>query len=163
MSLQNHMEGCIFGNAFISVLTPGTVIEPHCGPTNVRHRFHCPLQLPSTSSSSSSPVLTITTTKQTWEEGRCFVFDDSLTHSVNYENTNDNIQTAPGLTTATTTAAAAATAMHRSSVTHQDPDKENAMHDDGRQHLRVVLIVDLWHPDLSRLERTMIKDLFPAV
>ena len=38
--LRSSMTHCVFGNAFISVMAPGTRIEPHFGPCNVRLRCH---------------------------------------------------------------------------------------------------------------------------
>jgi hypothetical protein len=118
-ALPNVMEGCLFGNAFVSVLETGTTIEPHCGPTNVRHRLHYGLDIPATT--TNLPILTVLKEQQTWETGQCFVFDDSLMHSVDYPAT-DKEETAP----------------------------------------RVVLIVDLWHPELSQLERDAITQLYPT-
>jgi hypothetical protein len=40
------------GQAKISVLQPGTVIRPHCGPMNDRLRMHCALVVPNGSSSA---------------------------------------------------------------------------------------------------------------
>lgn len=37
---NNIMSGCLFGNALFSVLYPGTHINEHYGPTNVRLRCH---------------------------------------------------------------------------------------------------------------------------
>lgn len=115
------MDGCIFGNVFLSVLTNGTTIEPHCGPTNARHRLHLALQIPSTRNGEKEPVLTVLQEKVTWKEGLALVFDDSLTHSVDY----------PETTSSTTP--------------------------------RVVLIVDLWHPDLTTAERKAIQELYPTL
>ena len=113
------MDGCIFGNVFLSVLTPGTSIEPHCGPTNARHRLHLALQIPS-SNHEKGPVLTVLEEQVTWTEGEAFVFDDSLTHSVDCPETTSSTQP------------------------------------------RVVLIVDLWHPDLLLVERKVIQELYPT-
>lgn len=116
------MDGCVFGNAFLSVLTPGTSIEPHCGPTNARHRLHLALQVPKeTSISGGEPVLKVLNECVTWKEGKAFVFDDSLTHAVDYPESR------------------------MSSTTP-----------------RVVLIVDLWHPDLTASERSTIRKLYPT-
>ena len=124
--LQPHvMDKCLFGNAFVSVLQPGTTIEPHCGPTNVRHRFHYGLQvIPDDEEAAvAAAKLIVMDKQQTWREGHYFVFDDSFTHSVVYPVTN--------------------------------PSCKN-------QRARVVLIVDLWHPQLSPLERKVITELYPA-
>ena len=130
------MEGCIFGNVFISVLHPGTVIDPHCGPTNIRHRLHYPLQVPDTKEGVEVPKLRVAEQKATWKEGECFVFDDSIVHSVSFGE--------EGIVS--------------SSSAHSN---ENAAGACGG--CRVVLIVDLWHPDLTREERHAIADLYPSV
>jgi hypothetical protein len=122
--LQPHiMDKCLFGNAFVSVLQPGTTIEPHCGPTNVRHRLHYALQVPD----GERLKLTVMEMQQTWKEGQCFLFDDSFTHSV--------VDPARTLTT-------------------------NQCN--GKICTRVVLIVDLWHPQLSQLERNLITELYSS-
>jgi len=112
------MDGCIFGNVFLSVLTAGTSIEPHCGPTNARHRLHLALQIPQSRAAEEEPVLTVLEEQITWKEEEVFVFDDSLTHAVDYPET----------------------------TTSTKP--------------RVVLIVDLWHPDLTAMERKVIQELY---
>jgi len=76
------MDGCIFGNAFFSVVEQGTTIEPHCGPTNARHRLHLTLQTPPRT--TKEPALTVREEKVHWREREAFVFDDSLTHAVEY-------------------------------------------------------------------------------
>jgi aspartyl/asparaginyl beta-hydroxylase (cupin superfamily) len=122
--LQPHVvDKCLFGNAFVSVLQPGTVIQPHCGPTNVRHRLHYALQVPN----DDEPKLTVMDTQQTWTDGHRFLFDDSFTHSVAYPA--------------------------RKLTTNQCS---------GKMCARVVLIVDLWHPQLSQLERKVITELYPS-
>jgi hypothetical protein len=130
--IPNLLEGCLFGNAFLSKIQPGTSIEPHCGPSNVRHRLQYALQLPTLSSHKSQrpppPLLQVVQERLPWELGRALVFDDSLEHSVHYP------------TTETTTIL---------------PEEE--VHAE-----RVLLIVDLWHVDLTRLERQVLQQLYPA-
>lgn len=137
-STQGIMEGCIFGNIFISVLFPGTIVDPHCGPTNVRHRLHFPLLVPKCASLlqlRSEPELRVATERITWTEGECFVFDDSIVHSASYPR-NESDET---------------------SLVHRG--NENDSHS---LSCRVVLILDLWHPDLSADERNAISELYPA-
>ena len=38
--------GCAFASAYLSKLTPGTLITPHCGPCNARLRVHLALRIP---------------------------------------------------------------------------------------------------------------------
>ncbi len=118
------MDGCMFGNIFFSVLYPGTKIEEHCGPTNVRHRLHFPLHVPSHNDDDHQsfqlrPSLTVSGEEVNWVEGHAFVFDDSLLHSAKYPDNNES-------------------------------------------EVRVVLVLDLWHPDLSHDESLLITDLYPS-
>jgi aspartyl/asparaginyl beta-hydroxylase (cupin superfamily) len=126
------MDGCIFGNVFLSVIQPGTIIEPHCGPTNVRHRLHLTLQTPP-STVKEENVVTLTVRGETihWTTGKAFVFDDSLVHSVNYSS---------------------------DSSTHKQQQQQQQQ----QRQPRIVLIVDLWHPHLLPDEQTAIRDLYPA-
>lgn len=123
------MAGCMFGNIFFSVLYPGTKIDIHCGPTNVRHRLHFPLVVPQkkeskrtknqTDCSKSIPFLKVDDETLHWVEGEPFVFDDSLAHSAEYPDSDD-------------------------------------------QSVRVVLVVDLWHKDLTKKEKELIQNLYPS-
>lgn len=123
------MAGCMFGNIFFSVLYPGTQIDIHCGPTNVRHRLHFPLVVPQkkeskrtknhTDYSKCIPFLKVDDETLHWAEGEPFVFDDSLAHSAEYPDSDD-------------------------------------------QSVRVVLVVDLWHKDLTKKERELVQNLYPS-
>ena len=113
------MEKCIFGNIFISVLYPGTKIEPHCGPTNIRHRLHYALSVPDTK--DNPLILKVRDEVLTWKEGEVFVFDDSLVHSAEFIDNNTTSE------------------------------------------VRVVLVIDLWHPSLSLDERKLLSDLYPPL
>ena len=88
------------GQAYFSVMSAGTHVRAHCGPTNTRIRCHLGLIVPATS------VIRVDQTKIHWRELGCIFFDDSFEHEV------------------------------------WNPDAE-----------RAVLIIDLWHPDLSKEER----------
>jgi hypothetical protein len=135
------LEKCLFGNAMISTIYPGTIIEPHCGPTNVRHRLQFLLEDPvgradSAASQESTSMIaggqyhknvSLFVGKEenlTWNTNHTvFVFDDSFVHSVHYR-TNQNT---PQIVA------------------------------------RTVLIVDLWHPSLDELEKTLLRDLYPPL
>lgn len=123
--LPDLLDGCLFGNAMISMISPGTVIEPHCGPTNIRHRLQYALRIPEHRHSMS---LRVGNTSLQWNRrGDLFVFDDSFVHSVTFP-----LQSGAHYLTKATTATS-----------------------------RIVLIVDLWHPDLSLSERRLIQNLYP--
>jgi len=141
-NVQGLLDGCIFGNVFFSVLYPNTVIEAHCGPTNIRHRLHYSLSIPvpfsikrsnhcsmdqnhptkGTEQQQEPPcqeaVLRVREKEIKWEEGKVFVFDDSIVHEAVYPV------------------------------------------DNNESEVRVVLIVDVWHPDLSVDEKELIQHLY---
>jgi len=154
------MEGCIFGNIFFSVLYPGTVVEPHCGPTNIRHRLHFPLVVPKVINQKErrqeiqpvshetneviGPFLTVMGKKYVWKEGQCFVFDDSLVHAAEFKQDYD---------------------YHDGEKNVMNDSNKNAippMWQDGND-VRVVLVVDLWHSDLSSLEKELLLQLYPSM
>ncbi|KAL7557266.1 hypothetical protein ACA910_001795 [Epithemia clementina (nom. ined.)] len=141
-------QNCVFGNILFSVLHPGTVIEPHCGPCNVRHRLHLTLQTGLTKhnknnnitngkneddeTSDAIPTLYMQglSAQQPWKvQGKAFVMDDSLVHAVSYHGKNKN-------------------------------KSNSSSEDDSEYRPRVVLIVDLWHPHLTLAERQLIAELY---
>lgn len=90
-ALPNLLDGCLFGNVLVSKIYAGTCIEPHCGPSNVRHRLQYTLQVPTvTSSSTNVPFLRVgggRGMQLTWKDpGEYFIFDDSMIHSVQYQD-----------------------------------------------------------------------------
>lgn len=129
-NMPNLLDSCLFGNVIVSKIYAGTFIEPHCGPSNVRHRMQYTLAIPRTplngNGSMILPSLRVGKGKPlTWNRvGDFFVFDDSIVHSVKYGN-NKNAPPSPS------------------------------------RPFRIVLIVDLWHPDLSPAERALIRYMYP--
>jgi len=133
--IPNLLDNCLFGNVMVSKIFPGTDIEPHCGPTNVRHRLQYTLQVPprpvaSTRQQQQQPYfLRVGRNKKlSWSEaGSYFVFDDSFVHSVRYQG--------------------------------EDDDKNSTEH--VKMSSRMVLIVDLWNPDLTLDEQSLIRYMYP--
>uniref|UniRef100_A0A8C0WA02 Aspartate beta-hydroxylase domain-containing protein 2 n=1 Tax=Castor canadensis TaxID=51338 RepID=A0A8C0WA02_CASCN len=74
-SLRTCLASNVFGNACLSVLSPGTVIAEHYGPTNIRLRCHLGLKTP------GGCELVVGGEPQCWAEGRCLLFDDSFLHT----------------------------------------------------------------------------------
>ena len=68
------------GQAKFSVLGPGTHIKPHAGPANARLRLHCTLTLMHGGPETAS--FRVGTEVVHWQDGRCFVFDESFEHEV---------------------------------------------------------------------------------
>ncbi|XP_075070560.1 aspartate beta-hydroxylase domain-containing protein 2 isoform X2 [Mixophyes fleayi] len=78
-SLRTFIGNNVFGNACVSVLTPGTVITEHYGPTNIRIRCHLGLRIP------ANCELVVGGEPQCWAEGHCLLFDDSFLHTAFHE------------------------------------------------------------------------------
>jgi aspartate beta-hydroxylase len=70
-----------YGNGFVMVswLQPGTWIAPHCGPTNSKARTHLCIR------TDERARIRVGDEVRGWEDGRCFVFDDSFEHEVWHE------------------------------------------------------------------------------
>jgi hypothetical protein len=126
------MDGCLFGNVMVSKIYPGTIIEPHCGPTNLRHRLQYVLEIPSTATrENTNQSLSLWVGEQsqiTWNNlDDVFVFDDSFLHL----------------------------AMYPSSRQCEDTNSGQI------RESRTVLIVDLWHPNLQDIEKMLVQQLYP--
>lgn len=64
------------GQAYVSVLQPGTHIQAHCGPTNTRLRAHVGLAVP------EDARIRLGSEMRNWREGDWLIFDDSFEHEV---------------------------------------------------------------------------------
>lgn len=115
-SLPNFMKGSLFGNAMFSSLEPGSTIEPHTGPCNLRLRCHLPLQCPPVGCSMRVGEKAVS-----WEEGQTLVFDDSYVHTVEYAEQTGDIAVP-----------------------------------------RVLLIFDVWHPEVTPEERKLLMFIFAS-
>ena len=148
-NIPGLLDNCIFGNVFISKIYPGTNIESHCGPTNIRHRLQFVLKMPDKSSSSSSSCelfLSVGNEKISyWDVHKdIFIFDDSFFHSVTYNGHADETQMMKGRTTD----------FVGGGVDENEPDLDP-------EQARIVLIIDLWHPSLQDMEKTLLQQLYP--
>lgn len=94
--LQTHCRDatglafCGGGDVIFSVLTPGTRLRPHCGPSNARLTCHLGVRVPRTRQQGCFIRVAADEARE-WEEGRCLVFDDSFEHEVVYEKTESPI------------------------------------------------------------------------
>jgi len=74
------------GLSYVSRMRPGTHIQPHRGPTNVRLRCHLGIVVP-----EGDCALRVGDDTQQWQEGRCLVFDDYLEHEAWNHTDQDRI------------------------------------------------------------------------
>ncbi len=72
---------------FLSKLKAGTNISRHSGSTTFRHRIHMGVYIPEPNDS----YIIVDDIKYFWEEGKAFIFDDSLPHEVKHEGKLDRI------------------------------------------------------------------------
>ncbi len=67
-------------SAGVSTVYPGTVIRPHCGPSNECWDIHVGLSVPEISASH----LVVAGEARSWAEGKALLFDDSYEHQVSH-------------------------------------------------------------------------------
>jgi ornithine lipid ester-linked acyl 2-hydroxylase len=73
-SLIKEFDELIISAGF-SIMKPGTIIYPHTGYTNDVLRCHLGIKIP-----FGDCALKVGQTTQQWEEGKAFVFDDTILH-----------------------------------------------------------------------------------
>jgi aspartate beta-hydroxylase len=74
------------GLIYVSRMRPGTHIQPHRGPTNLRLRCHLGISVP-----DGDCALRVGDEIRQWEDGHCLVFDDSLEHEAWNHTEQDRI------------------------------------------------------------------------
>jgi len=67
-----------FGFAFFSISSPGTHINAHTGGSNLRLRYHLPVDVPEPEANR----MRVAHETRHWYEGRAFAFDDGYDHEV---------------------------------------------------------------------------------
>ena len=98
-------------------------------------------------------TLTVGGETRTWRDGHCIFFDDSFLHEVYYQERTDACGNVSEKTCSATIC--------------QQIDTGISGNEDGRSDAciqypsRVVLIMDLWHPDLSPLEIDALTYIYP--
>ncbi|CAH0774024.1 unnamed protein product [Bemisia tabaci] len=73
---------CSRGQVKFSIMSPGTHVRAHCGPTNCRLRAHLGLIVP------ADTFLRVAEEIRSWKEGKVLVFDDSFEHEVWHNGTS---------------------------------------------------------------------------
>lgn len=82
-NIINKIPGLV--TASFSILSPGTEIHPHTGFTDKVLRVHLGLITP------TNCALVVDNTEIKWEEGKCFVFDDTQEHSAYNRGSEDRV------------------------------------------------------------------------
>ena len=110
--MAGSAPGAMIHSALFSAITPGTVLDPHCGPNNGRFVVHVGLHVPqhdaarlrlgrpSSLNETGAELLALglpgsEATEVPWREGEGFVWDDSTCHEVVWRgNTSTGADTA---------------------------------------------------------------------
>ena len=66
----------VHGHVKFSLMAPGIVVSPHCGPSNIRIRMHLGLDVP------EGCTLKVGNISGGWQEGSVTIMDDSFEHEV---------------------------------------------------------------------------------
>jgi hypothetical protein len=74
------------GLIYVSRMRPGTHIQAHRGPTNLRVRCHLGIAVP-----DGDCAIRVQNQSRPWIEGRCLVFDDSFEHEAWNHTADDRI------------------------------------------------------------------------
>jgi aspartyl/asparaginyl beta-hydroxylase (cupin superfamily) len=132
------MTDCALGYAFFSVLAPGSKIAPHCGASNLRLRCHLPLIVPRTSSvdigARAGGAECPSARMRVGEEWRGWTEGRCVLFDDSFEHEVIFDAIAPNDES-------------NRAITCKQP--------------RVVLVFDLWHPQVQQHERQLITKMFP--
>lgn len=66
------------GGVYFSIMYPGTQVKPHCGPSNLKLRYHL------TVAEEKGAKIRSGQEWRTWQEGKCLILDDSFEHEVQH-------------------------------------------------------------------------------
>lgn len=103
-------SGIPFAYSFFSTLKPGSRINTHTAPCNLRLRGHLPLQVP-----EGDCGIEVGGQRRKWEVGKLLLFDDSFPHRTWHAGENSD---------------------------------------------RVILLFDIWHPQITPEEQDSITEMF---
>ncbi|MGK7947333.1 MAG: aspartyl/asparaginyl beta-hydroxylase domain-containing protein [Xenococcaceae cyanobacterium] len=69
------LEG-VEGGVYFSIIYPGTQVRSHCGPSNLRYRYHLTIE------EAKDARIRSGSEWRSWQQGKCLILDDSFEHEV---------------------------------------------------------------------------------
>ena len=69
------LEG-VEGGVYFSIIYPGTHVRSHCGPSNIRYRYHLTIE------EAENARIRSGSEWRSWKQGKCLILDDSFEHEV---------------------------------------------------------------------------------
>jgi hypothetical protein len=73
------------GGVYFSILDPGTHITPHCGPSNLKLRYHLAIEDDEKARIRSDGQW------RSWRRGECLILDDSFEHEVRHDGSRRRV------------------------------------------------------------------------
>eukprot|EP00457_Paulinella_chromatophora_P011420 gb/GEZN01011560.1/.p1 GENE.gb/GEZN01011560.1/~~gb/GEZN01011560.1/.p1 ORF type:complete len:292 (-),score=29.94 gb/GEZN01011560.1/:247-1122(-) len=166
--VPGFMTGVPFAYSFFSALASGSKIDPHFAPCNLRLRCHFPLFVPDELTHDCG--MRVGNEMVTWEEGKCIIFDDSFEHETwnlrrkdmeAQRETADKEVSKPRSSSSDREKVDAKRVKEDAEATalgHGEIDDDA----DRKAGRRVVLLFDVWHPDLEPDECRAISQMFDS-
>ena len=167
-----------FINARFSALRPQTHITPHCGVSNAKLRAHVAVRVPRSPATNESPPSHSSSSVsgqqrvplrsgirvgdqqvRQWKEGEILLFDDSFEHEVwwQWAPGSDPCGADAGVGTDMGAGAGAGTGAGVGAGVAIDDIEGHDRETEGTASARVVLIVDVFHPQLSSGQRDVLR------
>ena len=148
---------CLLGQAYFSLLSPGTEISPHFGVSNCKLRVQ--LCLSTGSPGPPAPVITVNGASRGYTVGRALVFDDSFLHSVSFPA--PAVPAVPAMAATPEEEKAFSCAASPSAWAARDQQGEEGRKGNRKGNRwsgwRAVLLLDIWHPDLPKAARLLVQ------
>ncbi|EFC46087.1 aspartyl beta hydroxylase [Naegleria gruberi] len=139
------------GYVYFSIIHKGTHIKPHCGVSNIKLRIQLPLIV------NDHVTMKVKNVERQYNEGEIIILDDSFVHEVIYKDANDNL------------------ILDQDEQLFSSTNNENIELDEPKElsseeikqkrreelsDIRVVLLIDINHPDLTKEELDLIQVFF---
>jgi hypothetical protein len=67
------------GGVYFSIMDPGTHVRPHCGPSNLKLRYHLAIE------DDEGAMIRSNGEWRCWRRGECLILDDSFEHEVRHD------------------------------------------------------------------------------
>jgi hypothetical protein len=73
------------GGVYFSIMDPGTHVRPHCGPSNLKLRYHLAIE------DDEGARIRSDGEWRSWRRGECLVLDDSFEHEVRHDGSRRRV------------------------------------------------------------------------
>ncbi|KAG2385971.1 hypothetical protein C9374_003120 [Naegleria lovaniensis] len=165
------------GYVYFSIIHEGTHILPHCGVSNIKLRIQLPLIVPLEKNQERNFVtMKVKNIERQYREGQIMILDDSFVHEVKYQtssselqhdefvNNNNNKTTSLDNDSSSASCDNTSTINNNSNRLIMNDIHSSTIHTTtsipSLNSIRVVLLIDIYHPDLVRDEIQLLHLFF---